>query len=303
MTQAATWLAVDWGTSSLRVWALAADGDVLAYRTSDKGMGTLAVAEFEPALLELTHDLLPDQGKTPVIVCGMAGARQGWAEAPYVATPCPPPGIANATKVAGTDPRLDVRILPGIKQITPPDVMRGEETQIAGFLKTEAGFTGVLCLPGTHTKWAVLEKGSVQSFRTFMTGELFSLISKQSVLKHSVNSQDLDQTAFSSAVQRISAHPQDLTADLFSLRAASLIAGQTPAEARGRLSGFLIGAEVTAMLESLGAGEIVILGDDAISAAYQSALAILGHKARLADARTITLLGLQMAYETYSDTP
>ncbi|HSF91330.1 MAG TPA: 2-dehydro-3-deoxygalactonokinase, partial [Paracoccaceae bacterium] len=49
----AEWIAIDWGTSNLRVWHMDADGNVLESRSSDRGMGSLSPAEFEGALLEL----------------------------------------------------------------------------------------------------------------------------------------------------------------------------------------------------------------------------------------------------------
>ena len=58
--------------------------------------------------------------------------------------------------------------------------MRGEETQIAGFLALNPKFDGVICLPGTHTKWVHISAGEIVSFRTFMTGEMFALLSQQS---------------------------------------------------------------------------------------------------------------------------
>lgn len=295
MSNKVDWVAVDWGTSSLRAWLLDADNTVLDHKTSDKGMGQLAQADFEAALLELIGDHLPAETSTPVIICGMAGARQGWAEAPYLETPCPPPGIFNATKVPANDSLIDAYILPGVKQQTPPDVMRGEETQIAGFLTEEPTFCGMLCLPGTHTKWAHIQDGTINTFRTFMTGELFALLSNHSVLRYSVESNDIDLEAFSNAVREASAHPADLTAGLFEIRAAGLIARQTSSEARGRLSGLLIGGEVAAVLNQYLTGEIAILGADKIATAYRNALQILGRESRLIDANTTTLRGLQIA--------
>ncbi|MEO0743952.1 MAG: 2-dehydro-3-deoxygalactonokinase, partial [Pseudomonadota bacterium] len=152
------WIAVDWGTSHLRAWLMARDGAVLDRRSSDDGMGGLARDGFAPALHALVGDALP----APVLACGMVGSRQGWAEAPYAAVPCAPPTIHAAVTVPGAD----VRILPGVKQDSPADVMRGEETQIAGFLARTPGFDGVICLPGTHTKWAHISAGEIVSFRT-----------------------------------------------------------------------------------------------------------------------------------------
>jgi hypothetical protein len=73
--------------------------------------------------------------------------------------------------------------------------MRGEETQIAGFLAQNPGFDGVLCLPGTHTKWVHISAGEVVSFRSFMTGELFATVGPHSVLRHSVG-EGWDDAAF-----------------------------------------------------------------------------------------------------------
>ncbi|PVB61800.1 2-dehydro-3-deoxygalactonokinase [Labrenzia sp. 011] len=297
---AADWIAADWGTTNLRIWALGKSGETIAHRSSEKGMGKLAPGEFEPALLELTADLLSEGRRTPVIVCGMAGSRQGWAEAPYLTTPCHPPTIGDATAVTTRDSRLDVHILPGIKQLQPADVMRGEETQIAGFLAAEPGFNGLLCLPGTHTKWVFLDGGRITAFRTFMTGELFALLSGQSVLRHGVSQKEMDPDAFSQAVRDMADEPVRFAADLFGIRAAGLIAGLGPEQARGRLSGLLIGAELAAARKDIASLPVAILGSDGLARTYRSALESLGHSARLLDADTITLQGLTLAHSSYA---
>ncbi|MCO4817945.1 MAG: 2-dehydro-3-deoxygalactonokinase, partial [Planktomarina temperata] len=90
MTIAADWIAVDWGTSTLRAWAMSHDGQDLATASSADGMGQLTSEEFEPALLRLIETWLAEDTPTSVIACGMVGAKQGWIEAPYAATPCQP---------------------------------------------------------------------------------------------------------------------------------------------------------------------------------------------------------------------
>ena len=173
-TRYADWIAVDWGTSRLRAWAMR-DGVPVADAASDKGMGVLDRTGFEAALRELIEPWLGSDVMM-VVACGMVGSRQGWAEAAYAAVPCAP-SSGRATRANTRDPRLSVHILPGLKQNDPADVMRGEETQIAGHLARAPGFDGVICLPGTHTKWAQISAGEVVSFRTFMTGEMFALLS------------------------------------------------------------------------------------------------------------------------------
>lgn len=296
------WIAVDWGTSNLRVWIMGADNQLVASAGSDRGMGSLQREEFEAALLALIAPYLSVSRVTSVICCGMVGSRQGWAEARYLTVPCAPPHGETVTGVAATDPRIAVYILPGVKQNEPADVMRGEETQIAGYLRRNPGFDGVLCLPGTHTKWAQISAGEIVSFQTFMTGELFALLSRQSVLRHSVTTDGWDGAEFSSAISDAMARPQSIAARLFGLRAGSLVADLPPETARARLSGILIGAELAAARPYWLGQNVAIIGDAHVSRLYQSALAAQGLTAAIADVSDMTLGGLQAAHQTLKET-
>lgn len=286
------WIAVDWGTSNLRAWAMGAEGPLDEAHSAD-GMGGLTRGDFEPALLRLISPWLTRP--VPVIACGMVGSRQGWFEAPYRTTPCAPVAPGALTRVPTQDPRLDVRIAPGLKQVSPADVMRGEETQIAGALALLPDFDGVLCLPGTHTKWAHVSAGEVVSFQTFMTGEMFALLSTQSVLRHSMISTDWDSAAFAAGVATAIERPERLAARLFTLRAESLIATLSPAAARSRLSGLLIGVELAAAKPYWLGQRVALVGSPALSASYATALAAQGVPARQLDATACTLAGLATA--------
>lgn len=288
----ADWIAVDWGTSHVRAWAMAGMTPV-AEAVSDKGMGRLSPGEFEPALLELAGPWL-GANRTRVVACGMVGARQGWAEAPYATLPAAPAAFAPVPAPAA-DPRLDVLILPGLAQQEPADVMRGEETQIAGYLAGDPGFDGVLCLPGTHTKWVRISAGEVVGFHTFMTGELFALLSRQSVLRHSVGD-GWDDAAFLDAVRDAMARPEALAGRLFGIRAKSLLRGQDGGGAAARLSGLLIGAELAAARAYWLGQRIVLIGESRLSAHYAAALAAEAVATRTADARAATLAGLVAAH-------
>ncbi len=294
----ADWIAVDWGTSHLRAWAMRGDNAV-AEATSDKGMGTLDKSGFEPALIELIDPWL-GQSKIPIIACGMVGSRQGWVEAPYASVPCRPLSHRLATPEV-RDSRLDVRVIPGLKQMSPADVMRGEETQIAGHLAKFPAFDGVLCLPGTHTKWAYISAGEVVSFRTFMTGELFALLGQHSVLRHTIG-EGWDDDAFLGAVADAMAKPEALAARLFSLRAEGLLAGLTGAVARAKISGFLIGAELAAAKPYWLGQEIVLVGDPTLCGNYAKALAPQGVVPTIADGTATTLAGLAAARALLKET-
>ncbi|WP_299030905.1 2-dehydro-3-deoxygalactonokinase [uncultured Sulfitobacter sp.] len=295
-----SWIAVDWGTSRLRVW-IHDDAQVIAL-SSDDGMGTLAPAEFERALLSLIEPHLRQDVVTPVICCGMVGARQGWSEAPYRSVPAAPPDATGAKRVTGTDPRMDVRILSGMSQLQPADVMRGEETQVAGFIATQPEWDGVLCLPGTHSKWVHISAGEIVSFRTFMTGEMFALLAKQSVLRHSVDAQDLDAEAFKTAVADTMSRPESMAGALFSLRAETLLDGLDPATARARLSGMLIGMELAAARPYWLGQNIALIGDGTLASLYAAALQAQGVPTQTVDADAMTLRGLYSAYTAMKGT-
>lgn len=288
------WIAADWGTSNLRVWAMSADGSVLAQRRSDRGMGTLSPGEFETAFLETAGDLLAD-APSDVLICGMAGARGGWAEAGYVAVPCAP-ASGTAVRVTATDPRVRVSILPGLSQAYPADVMRGEETQVAGVLATFPDFDGAVCLPGTHSKWVRVAGGLVQHFQTFMTGELFALLSGTSILRHAIDSA-WDDACFDRSVAEALEHPERTSAALFSVRSEGLLKPARPGAARARLSGILIGLELAGTRDYWQAERVVVVADAATKARYRR-LESLATEVLWADTGTMTLEGLKRAYKS-----
>lgn len=283
------WIAVDWGTSNLRAWAISADGSILAEARSDKGMDTLTQDQFEHALIETIGGWSYD---VPIVACGMVGAKQGWIEAHYATVPCP------ASPVGFTQPKstLNVHIIPGLKQTDPADVMRGEETQIAGFLSLNKNWDGVICLPGTHTKWAHISANEVVSFQTFMTGDLFSAIEGHTVLRHSVVSDDWDDGAFDAGVTEAMGRPERVAARLFSLRAEGLLNEMSNASARASLSGMLIGAELAGAKPYWLGQQIAVIGAGPLAALYVRALALQSAPATQVKADAITLAGLAAAY-------
>ncbi|TWG98266.1 2-dehydro-3-deoxygalactonokinase [Mesorhizobium sp. J18] len=289
--------AVDWGTTRMRVWLLDTAGRVLDERRSDDGLLTARSRGFS-VVLEQHLAALRAPVTLPVIICGMAGSRQGWLEVPYVDVPAPIGGILkSATAVKGE--RSDIRIIPGLAQRlqSEPEVLRGEETQLAGADLPEKG-RHIVCMPGTHSKWIVVEEGVVSRFGTWMTGELFSLLASHSILRHSLGEKPstvaADNATFRHWCETALASGGDIASRLFSIRAAGLLHGLSPDEAAAALSGLLIGGEIASArrVYEPGRQEIVLISSGALGALYGTALEIAGMAFRPVDADEAVRAGL-----------
>lgn len=294
-------IAVDWGTSRMRLWALAHDGRILAARRSDEGLEGARDAGFD-IILERHLAALNVPADVPVVICGMAGSRQGWVEAPYADAP------ASLESVVGKSARVpaisrDVRILPGIAQrkVGEPDVMRGEETQLLGLGPLKG--RRVVCMPGTHSKWVDIADNRVGHFTTFLTGELFALFSNHSILRHSIGAESVftsDTVAFTEACALMVEAPQDLPKRLFSIRAASLLEGTSAADSAAALSGLLIGAEIGVAKGTYGTNSsVTLVGSGFLGGLYEAALSIAGFKYTLADGEQLVRDGLLTAARSF----
>lgn len=294
--------AVDWGTSTLRAWALDARGGVLASARS--GAGMLAVVRtladdvdpdkradaFAAALTDLAGTAMRAWPRTPILACGMIGAATGWREADYL--PVPVELSSDALTLTRADYLgRDLWIVPGLQQtVSPrhpyPDVMRGEETQVLGAsaaLGPDADVTVVL--PGTHSKWVHVRSGVVQSFQTVMTGELFSAVMEDTILGQPArDGAGFDERAFAwgaqLARQRDASTP--LAGLLFSARTLHM-SGELAAGSIGDFaSGLLIGDEVAHLLAARSpAADIVLCGGPDICDRYLRALTAAGATARV----------------------
>lgn len=289
-------VAVDWGTSHLRVWLLDDHGAVLAEHRSGEGMGATAREQFHSVLeAHLAELAVPDD--VPVVMCGMVGSRQGWAEARYLTLPASLADVAaQAVRVPGV--ARDIRIMPGISKPdeTSPDVMRGEETQLMGLARlAPVADERIVCMPGTHSKWVRMRGDKVIDFVSFMTGDAFAVLSRHSVLRHSLSGGGVDpiSAAFRDAVRASLDTPADILARIFSIRPASLLQDLDPASASARLSGYLIGQEIAGAKARFVLPErVALIGDQPLGAVYAEALAVAGLACALHDSDTLAIAGL-----------
>ena len=189
-------IGVDWGTSSFRAYRLDRGGRILRRHAAPLGIMAVPEGRFDAALRQAVGAWLAE-GERRVLLCGMIGSRQGWVEAPYLACPA---GAAELAQALAPVPfaGAEVRLVPGLSARDVagiPEVMRGEETQIAGALGRIAG-TGLVCLPGTHAKWARLAGGRVAGFATHLTGEAFAALRDHTILGRMMHEGTTDPAAF-----------------------------------------------------------------------------------------------------------
>ena len=297
----ATLIALDWGTSSLRAYAIAADGGMIGTRSEALGIMQVTNGDFHAALRQCCGDWLDAAPHAKLIASGMIGSKQGWREAPYCACPADAASIARAmVKLSMGDGRT-LHIVPGVSFTDPrsgvPDVMRGEETQIIGVLPATGSHLAVL--PGTHSKWVWIENGAIVRFSSWMTGEVYAALSQHTILGRLMQADAPHNTAaFARGVRYGFAAPAALLHNIFSARTLGLFGTHDAAALPSYLSGMLIGTEIGgALAQAQGAGvtdstsgasgtggraaatpstTITLIGSSALTARYETALTLCG---------------------------
>jgi 2-dehydro-3-deoxygalactonokinase len=287
----------DWGSTQLRLFRVAG-GEVTDQRL---GLGILRLQGARPeyilaaALSLWRRDGMPES----ITLCGMVGSRNGWREAPYAPCPCRPEDWRLEALRLSLD-GAPVVIAAGLSFVGPnhrPDVMRGEETQIFGALATDARLRvgrHLIALPGTHSKWVVVEDGAVTEFRTYPTGELFALLREHSSLVgFKAETFEPDAEGFNAGLARI-VDGQRLLGALFEARSAQLLAARSPAWAMGFISGVLIGSEVAEALAAAANAAPVLIGEPQLLAAYEQALQQFGRVPIKLNGQQCSIAGLEL---------
>ena len=268
-------VAIDWGTTTARAYRFDEGGSVVAEHSAALGVQKIEGGRFRDALVTLLGGDLPKD--TPFIACGMIGSRQGWLEAPYL--DCPTDFVAMAGALAHL-PDVPLAIVPGLicrDADGVPDVMRGEETQVFGALE-EPYNRELIVLPGTHSKWVLVDHGWIETFSTFMTGELYAVLREHSILGRLAAPGADSAAAFDRGIRASLRDGAVLSHDVFSARTLALTAELAPEDVADYLSGLLLGAEVAAgrrWIERHSAQNrsVTLIGDSMLCNRYRRALA------------------------------
>ena len=277
-------IVLDWGTTNVRLALLDSNGTVLEERRGESGVGSFSRQQFEAHFDKLTADW----PMVPAIAAGMVGSRQGWQEAPYLNCPASTRDLAHGLR-RFTHNNREILIVPGLALSNGNrfDVMRGEESQIAGFLTQNPNFSGALLMPGTHSKWVQIENAQIVNFQTYMTGEVFEAISNHTILRHSLSGDESraeigsGMPHFENKVRELAAKAKSAEGALFGLRARHLQEGTEGEQLRQELSAILIMAELRAG-EADGFvvdNDVTLIGSGGLTSLYKSAFDALGKRA------------------------
>lgn len=282
----ASLVAVDWGTSSFRACTLDNQLIIIDKISSDDGI-LHASGRFEEVLQNALTSLQGYIAGIPIILSGMITSRNGWIEVPYAALPTTTSDLARVAKQLTLPELGELWFIPGIKaEGVEADVMRGEETEIFGALTHIKLDDATIIIPGTHSKHAVIRDGAIQSFRTYLTGEMFSALIKSSILGAFGNQMCGVACAWFENGIRTGANqgaPGAMLNRVFSARSRVLVDDLPEDHARCYLSGLLIGAELAEAIQSSAnpQGPLWILGNGSLPDLYQRGLSVLGVKSKI----------------------
>ncbi|TXF87973.1 2-dehydro-3-deoxygalactonokinase [Neolewinella aurantiaca] len=216
----------------------------------------------------------------PVVISGMASANIGMYELPYATLPITATARNFVTKGLTLHPCQHLRLISGVQ--SENGMMRGEETQALGLLPLMAGEgDGTLLLPGTHSKHLSFVGDAFTGFASYMTGELFEIISRRSILANSVASGAWNERTGACFRQAVLTGCKDgFSSHLFAVRAGHVLRETDPTDNFYRLSGLLIGDELSHLPNNT-KGKIYLAGSGPLLRLYRYALEILGFGERL----------------------
>ncbi|HEX4273577.1 MAG TPA: 2-dehydro-3-deoxygalactonokinase [Rhizomicrobium sp.] len=295
----AAFIAGDWGTSRLRLYLCDARGSVLARGEGEGASAPDCAGRFAAAVApwDKSHGILP------AVLGGMVGSTIGWKEVPYLHCPAKPQAIAGAALRFDAGGRA-IAILPGLSctsRTGAPDVMRGEETQILGSLRLHPDLAKgrhLFCMPGTHAKWVAVENGAVMEFQTALSGELFELLRRHSVLARDGGEVELESPALARGLAFVRANPDaDLLHLLFSTRARVVTGEMAKGDAASYLSGLVLGKDVATALRLFGSeGPVQLICTPALAALYGRVLKAYDVSSAVIDGDAAALAGLVHAH-------
>ena len=296
-------VAIDWGSSNFRAYRVGPSGELLDRLATAAGVASLE-REGMASAVDAVVTRWPPVAHA-LFCCGMIGSSVGWTELPYLDCPIDPEDVARrmtsltiGDHVLRVSPGLTCRSADGV-----PDVIRGEEVLCLGVVRSEQRFRkghGLLCLPGTHTKWVAIQDGAVHAFSTSLVGELYEALSTSSLLKHHLKGGAQVSEVFRLGVD-YGASGGGLMRHLFSVRSRSVLGELAYEDGASLASGILIGSDICdaadVYADLMGASPLVLVGEAGLCELYRAALVHLGQDAVVMPAEKACIEGFKLIHD------
>jgi 2-dehydro-3-deoxygalactonokinase len=146
----------------------------------------------------------------------------------------------------------------------------------------------------------LLRDGVIQRIATYMTGELFAMLSAGGTLSAIIKDGDSKDAEGFAAGLRQAGQREPLSNSLFRVRAGVVAKAAAPQQAAATVSGLLIGAEFDAAARHLGDAQgthITVIGSHALALRYAVAAAHFGLRCEILDPHQVYCAALTQFLE------
>ena len=282
---------IDWGTTNFRAFAMSKEHKLLSTKSLPLGLLQVNNGEFAQTLEQVLKEWLVTYQDFPIFMAGMVGSLKGWVNVDYVNTPANTKSLASNSYSFVLPWGAKAYIVPGVCHQYDEDkfdVMRGEEIQVLGLAQYLNSSDFVAILPGTHSKHITVTNHELCSFSSYLTGEMYSMLSKHSLLgKDLPENTTFDQAAFLRGVT--DAQDGEFTQRIFLAWTHRLFQQLSVEQIADYLSGLLIGFELRKLKLNT---SVYLVGALALCQKYQLAAGQLGINVILVDGNECFLQGM-----------
>ena len=300
-------LFIDWGTTNFRAYKFNLIKNKVENKIeNNKGILNINNTKQYVSIILKVLKKFGLSKKTYILMAGMVGSKKGLYEVPYLEIPINLKNISTKI-ILKKILNINLRIIPGLvfKENNFFDVLRGEETLVIGAInKLNIKKKCYICCPGTHSKWITIKKNKFIKFSSFMSGELYSVISKWTILSQSLpkiskNSKSFSKKYFIKGLNLIKKN-YPLLSTLFKIRTMDLFNQTNAVERDSFLSALLIGLEINHISKNkdLKRSSVILISSGPLTKLYSISLNYYKIKFDLVYAEECFISGITNIYES-----
>ena len=301
-------IAVDWGGSNFRAYAIDINGEVRQRTKAHQGVLRIKDENYSGTIKRLLGKWFNKYPGVPIVMSGMVGSSHGWQEIEHVEAPVSMYELANyIEKVFNHRFDRDIYIVPGVKAYRKNgvsfDEMRGKEVQVFGALQEieNKDKKQLICLPGSHSKWVEVNDGVITDIHTFVTGELISLLSRTTLISTFIQCSNYDAEGFAKGLE-VAKDSKSILSDLYTVYTEGASENVPHMQLSSYLSALIIASEVKAAKEIFPDNQaITVVGAPWLIEMYQQTCDLFGFTMQGIKSDVATVIGLNDLYDSMKE--